>query len=68
MLRVVPAIALANLIEVDVTVSDVKPATVPAFPVDLHRIEADSSVNLCTQAVSALDPSTGWPCSGASTP
>jgi hypothetical protein len=55
--RVMPAIALANLIDINVPISDVKAATVPSFAVNFDRIEADVfSVNLLTQAVSGRTP------------
>jgi hypothetical protein len=41
MLRVVPSISLANLVDVDVMVADINSAAVSSLAVDLHGVEAD---------------------------
>jgi hypothetical protein len=41
MLRVVPSISLADLVDVDVMVADINAAAVSSFAVDLHGVEAD---------------------------
>jgi hypothetical protein len=41
MLRVVPSISLANLVDVDRMVADINSAAVPPLAVDFDRVEAD---------------------------
>jgi hypothetical protein len=57
MLRVVPSVSFADLIDVDMTVADVNSAAIPAFAVDLDGVEADVfAVNLRGEALLRVAP------------